>query len=85
MGRTPAALNFLARFTSKTNIQEMSVGQAFVTLPSFLEEFALSPYSSMVSMTPSAKVGITCWHKAGQYLLTSHAHANDITKAEQDF
>lgn len=48
-------LDFLARFTRETYIQEMSEAQAFVTIPSCLQGFAFSRYDAMAGLTPSAE------------------------------
>lgn len=45
-------LFFLVFFTSEANIQEMLEAHAFVTLPSFLEGFALGHSDAVAGMTP---------------------------------
>lgn len=74
-------LDFLAHFTQKDNIQEISETQAFATLPLFLNGFALIQYDAMAGMKTSVEGGITCWFEAVLYLLNNYAQAKVTTKA----
>lgn len=74
-------LDFLAHFTSATNIQKMSVAQAFAKLKLFFEWFVLTECKAMKGMTPLTEEEITCEHDAAQYLLTYYAQAEKIIKA----
>lgn len=66
-------LDFLVCFTRETNNQQRLDSQAFETLPSLSEEFAVSEYNYMVDITPVTKKSITCWPKAVKYLLINYA------------
>lgn len=65
--------NFLARYIDEANISEMLEAWEIVTLPPFLEGFALGQHNAMIGMTLSTKRGNICLSEAVQYLSTNYA------------
>lgn len=75
-------LDFLTRFTEEADLNSLTEGQAFISLPRFLSGEAEIQYRASRNGARSGVV--SCWPEAVQHLLTSYATPSAIREAVND-
>ena len=74
-----AVFSFLIHFVTEADKLNMSEGQAYLAIPSYLKGSAKSQFSSMQNGIRAG--GITCWPEAIQFFLRSYPTPNVIRNA----